>query len=146
MAVQGCTRDCARSSTTVIRLLELKSALTQFKLFLCSSFPFHLVWGPKRDSLFALRRPHSRRQAEEFNQHHHGNRHFQNSTTPQILDQQQSRSLSPVPNSKSFCVIYVCLFFNAFHIFSFAHIFNACLSYLQSVNFTHHPGPKLVYI
>ena len=88
------------------------------------------------------RHPHSRRQAEEFNQHHHSNRHFQTSATPQSLDQQQSYSLSPVPNSKCFCVIHVCLFFNTFHIFSFAHIFNACLFYLQSVNFIHYPGPR----
>ena len=31
---------------------------------------------------------------------------------------------------------------NIFSIFSFAHIFNGCLSYFQSVNFTHHPGPR----
>ena len=55
-------------------------------------------------------RPHSCRQAEEFNQHHHSNRHFQTSATPQVLDQQQSRSLSPVPNSKCY-VSFMCVCF-----------------------------------
>ena len=60
------------------------------------------------------RRPHSRRQVEELHQHHHSNRHFQTSAPPQVLDQQQSHSLSPVPNSKCLYVIHVCLFLTLF--------------------------------
>ena len=68
------------------------------------------------------RRPHSRRQVEEFNHHHHSNRQFHTSTTTHISDQQQSRSLSPLHhNSKCLCVIHVCLFLTLFISFFCSH-------------------------
>ena len=53
-AVSGCTQDCAWSSVTVIRLLELKSALTRCKSFVGNPFPVHFVRGSNRASSFAL--------------------------------------------------------------------------------------------
>ena len=54
MEVSGYTWDSAQLSVTVIRLLEVKLALTQFKSFVDSSFPHHLVQGSNRVNSFVL--------------------------------------------------------------------------------------------